>query len=184
MDLTQRKKAVDAFLQSNRIVARSAWGAAASKIPDTDASLDWDYRVVVIHHSGLSGETDPIVIQRKHLNKNWDDVGYHFMVGPAGQVYEGRRLIYKGSHVELANTGKIGILVMGNFEKALFGLLGKSPSETQMASVKRLIVALKILFPTLTTLGAHKDYKKTECPGSEMVPLLPELRRFVGLSGP
>jgi hypothetical protein len=186
VDLQQRIQQVDDFIKGNGIIARADWGARASKIPDTPKSLDWDYGVVVIHHSGLWGETDPHVIQNKHINKNgWDDVGYHFMVGKGGQVYEGRRLIYKGSHTENANTGKIGLLVMGNFEKAFFGLLGGTPSKIQLGGVRRLVIALKGLFPTLTTLGGHKDYKKsTECPGSELYPLLGDLRQTTGLKAP
>jgi hypothetical protein len=186
MDLQQRIQKVDEFIKRNGISARADWGARASRIPDTPESLDWDYSVVVIHHSGLWGDTDPHVIQNKHMNKNgWDDVGYHFMVGKNGEIYEGRRLIYKGSHTENANTGKIGILVMGNFEKAFFGLLGGTPSRIQLEGVRRLVIALKGLFPTLTTLGGHKDYKKsTECPGSELYPLLGDLRQTTGLKAP
>jgi hypothetical protein len=186
MDLQARIKVVDQFIQANGIISRATWGARAAKIPDTPESYDWDYNTVVIHHSGLSGETDPHVIQSKHMDKNgWDDVGYHLMVGPGGQVYEGRRLIYKGSHTENANTGKIGILVMGNFEKMLLGLIGGTPTKAQLDGTARLVNALKHPFPTLAVLGGHKDFKvNTECPGNQLYPRLDELRKATGLRAP
>jgi hypothetical protein len=187
MDLKQKTKLIDDFVKNQGIIARAAWGALPSKIPDVPDSYDWDYGVVVIHHSGRSGESDPNAVQVKHMNKNgWDDVGYHFMVNAGGTVYEGRRLIYKGSHTENANTGKVGILVMGNFDKAgWLGFLGSTPSASQLAGVTRLVIALKGLFPTLTTLGGHKDYKKsTECPGTELYSRLDDLRKATGLRAP
>jgi hypothetical protein len=165
-----RKAATD-FLTANGIVTRDQWNARTSKIdPGQAENLDWDYNTLVIHHSGRSGETDPVKIQNKHMDKNkWDDVGYHFLVHPDGTIYEGRSLVFKGSHVEKANTGKIGILVMGNFESLLFGLGGSTPTVAQMAAVKKLGMALKKLFPTIQVLGGHKDFKKsTECPGEDV----------------
>ena len=82
-------------------------------------------------------------------------------------------------------TGKVGILVMGNFEKELLGLLGGQPSDAQIASAKRLVRALKILLPSLRTLGGHKDFKvKTECPGNRLYPLLDGIRKDTGLAAP
>ena len=37
------------------------------------------------------------------------------MVDPQGNYFEGRRLIYMGSHVGGANSRKIGIIVLGDF---------------------------------------------------------------------
>jgi hypothetical protein len=181
-----RSKRLDEFLTKHGILARATWGARETKLTADPANLDWDYTTVVLHHSGRSGETDPRVIQSKHMDKNkWDDVGYHFMLGPAGQIYEGRRLIYKGSHTENANTGKIGILVMGNFEKEFFGFMGTVPSDAQLLKVKSLVNWLKEeLFP-LGTLGGHKDFKKgTECPGNQLYPLLDAIREATGLRPP
>jgi hypothetical protein len=174
------------FLQSNNIIPRSAWGARDSRIADRPDNLDWDYNTVVVHHSGRSGQTDPKKIQNKHMDTNhWDDVGYHFMIGPSGQIYEGRQLVYKGSHTEGANTGKIGVLVMGNFEREFLGLLGGKPSPSQILALKKLVTDLKKLFLGLKTLGGHKDFKATtECPGNQLYPLLPEIRQALGMQAP
>ena len=57
----------------------------------------------------------PIEFQKGHLARGFDDVGYHYRVHPDGRIFEGRYLAHKGSHVKHANTGKVGILAMGDF---------------------------------------------------------------------
>jgi hypothetical protein len=84
----------------------------------------------------------------------------------------------------MANTGKIGVMVMGNFETLIFGLGASNPTVEQMVSVRRLGTALEKLFPSIKTLGGHKDYKKgTECPGDKLYPRLGNLRTSLGLTG-
>src|SRR5262245_8752497 len=180
----QRVKLVDAFIAGHGIISRSRWGARLAALGDADS--DWDYTTAGAHHSGRRGHTDAKVIESLHRDKNgWSDVGYHFMIGPAGQIYEGRRLYHKGSHVENANTGKIGILVMGKFEREFWGLLGGTPADAQIKSFEGLVRALKTLFGTLRVLGGHKDFKvKTECPGNQLYPMLPGLRKTLGMDPP
>jgi hypothetical protein len=186
MDPARRKAATD-FVTSNGIVTRDKWNARASKIdPDRAENLDWDYTTIVIHHSGRSGETDPVKIQNIRMCRNkWDDVGYHCMVHPDGRMFEGRSLVFKGSHVENANTGKVGIVVMGNFETLIFGLGGSNPTVEQMVAVKKLGMALEKLFASIQVLGGHKDFKKgTECPGDKMYPRLDDFRTALRLKAP
>ena len=41
--------------------------------------------------------------------EGWGDVGYNYMIGPGGQIYECRSLAYDGAHVAGHNAGNIGI---------------------------------------------------------------------------
>jgi hypothetical protein len=194
------------FLNSHHVVGRPLWGALPSQIDSRKPeSYDWNYDTVVIHHSGPRATIDPKVIQELHRKKNgWNDVGYHFMIDPDGRIYEGRSLLFKGEHVEKANTGKIGILIMGNFQKVLGlkvpeikippvkvlgmefkGALVGEPTKIQLQRATELILGLKQLFPSLRKLGGHKDFKKsTECPGDALYDLLRHLRAALGLAVP
>ncbi len=174
------------FLARLGVVRRAAWGARPAAIPMSPANLDWDYDTIVVHHSGRRGLTDPRAVQNEHMDRNhWCDVGYHFMIGPAGQIYEGRSLLFKGSHVRGANTGKVGILVMGDFERELLGLLGREPDPRQLASLLRLARGLTELFPHIAVLGGHKDFvPSTACPGNLLYPRLGGLRAALGLQTP
>ena len=57
----------------------------------------------------------------EHLH--WSDVAYHYGISMKGEIFERRELIYKGSHVKSQNTGKVGIVCMGNFDGSLRNLL-------------------------------------------------------------
>jgi N-acetylmuramoyl-L-alanine amidase len=177
----QRAHILDLFLESIGAVRREDWGSRTPKYAVMD--VDWDYNTVVIHHSGDGGETDPRGIENEHMAK-WDDVGYHFMVNRGGTIYEGRRLLYKGSHTAGANTGKVGILVMGDFEHQWWDD-DDDLSSTQLGSAETLISRLKDLFPTLVTLGGHRDWVGTsECPGGVLYDYLSTMRGNVALNAP
>lgn len=48
--------------------------------------------------------------------KKWSDIGYNFLVGEDGNVYEGRGWGKKGAHTKPYNGKSIGICVIGNYE--------------------------------------------------------------------
>jgi N-acetyl-anhydromuramyl-L-alanine amidase AmpD len=145
---------------------------------------DWDYNTVVLHYSGNSGEKDSVEIEKKHMGeRRWEEVGYHCLITPDGQIYEGRHLAFKGSHVEIANTGKIGILIMGDFDQQLWDS-DDDPTPSQLSAVESFVKTLKGAFSTMTKLAGHRDYKAgTERPGGELYKLIPSLRAKTTLGG-
>jgi hypothetical protein len=179
-----KRAVINALAAKFSIARRSAWGKKKPNYAAIDS--DWDYEIVTLHHSGRSGEKDPPTIEEKHMvGRGWDDIGYHYIIEPNGDVYEGRYLSKKGSHVEGANTGKIGILLTGDFEPEFGGLLGGAPTPAQLSKAEALIKGLEASFPTLKKLGGHRDYKATTvCPGSELYKLIPGLRAKTSLGGP
>ncbi|HEX4810778.1 MAG TPA: peptidoglycan recognition family protein [Bryobacteraceae bacterium] len=179
-----KRAVINAIASKFSIARRSAWGKKKPNYAAMDS--DWDYEIVTLHHSGRSGEKDPITIEEKHMvGRGWDDVGYHYIIEPNGDIYEGRYLSLKGSHVESANTGKIGILLTGDFESEYGGILGGVPTAAQLSKVEDFIKALKGFFSTLKKLGGHRDYKpSTVCPGGELYKLIPGLRTKTSLGGP
>jgi hypothetical protein len=180
--LTERQLVCNRFLKDNRVVRRQVWSKLS---PHTDKNeLDWNYSTVVVHHSGNWGVKSPVEIEEKHIAGNgWSDVGYHLMIAPDGTVYEGCSLIYKGAHVRKANTGKIGILVMGDFQHQWWDL-DDDPTQRQMTSLVRIILGLKREFPGIQTLAGHRDFQDTECPGDELYKRLPEVRNSTSLMAP
>ncbi|MCP5420932.1 MAG: N-acetylmuramoyl-L-alanine amidase [Gammaproteobacteria bacterium] len=183
LDIPNKRKLINGIMSKHNIVRRGTWGA---KTPNYSAmDEDWDYATIVIHHSGNGGAKIPAEIEKKHMAENhWDDVGYHFLIPPDGKIHEGRYLTFKGSHVEKANTGKIGILVMGDFEHQVWDF-DDDPTAAQLAAAEALINTLKTAFPTVTKLGGHRDYKVgTECPGGELYKKLPGMRTHTQLGGP
>jgi N-acetylmuramoyl-L-alanine amidase len=48
-------------------------------------------------------------------NNGWADIGYNFVVGEDGNIYEGRGWNAKGAHAPAYNGRSIGICIIGDF---------------------------------------------------------------------
>lgn len=48
--------------------------------------------------------------QKYHMDTNkWDDIGYNFLVGGDGDIFEGRGWLYEGTHCKGLNSQSIGM---------------------------------------------------------------------------
>lgn len=178
------------------ILTRQDWGARA---PNHDAPYEYGfysadnpdgwrvyeddlravYRTVVVHHSVLY-EGDDLstmrAIQEQHMDlRGWADIAYHFAVGQSGQVFEGRSLAVRGTHVEGFNTGSAGVVFLGDFTVDY-------PTPVQFEAGRRLIdwLALRL---ELTHLAGHSDFNSdTDCPGQHLRDMLPLLAQSAGLA--
>ncbi|MDX1605387.1 MAG: N-acetylmuramoyl-L-alanine amidase [Candidatus Competibacterales bacterium] len=182
---TQRTQTRDAIVKTHSITPRNSWGTITPKY--NKLVLDWNYDCVAVHHSGNWGYKDPKDIENLHMNKNgYDDVGYHYLIHPNGTIYEGREIVYKGSHVRLKNTGKIGILMMGDYDHQLLDWNDDTLSQKHLLKLKELIKTLKKHFP-LKKLGGHKEYLPNSgytCPGGELMKVMGQLRKDLSLNVP
>ncbi|GAB4423725.1 MAG: hypothetical protein Kow00106_20740 [Anaerolineae bacterium] len=144
-----------------------------------DEDLRQVYRTVVIHHSVLYAEDDLSTmraIQEQHMDlRGWADIAYHFGVGRSGQVFEGRSLTVRGTHVQGYNTGSVGVVFLGDFTIDY-------PTPLQFEAGRRLIdwLALRL---ELTHLAGHSDFNNdTDCPGQHLRDMLPLLAQSAGLT--
>ncbi len=72
--------------------------------------------IAILHTAGKQCKTlDSCIsivqdIQKFHMNtKGWVDIGYNFLVGGDGYIYEGRGWNYIGSHCKDYNSRSIGM---------------------------------------------------------------------------
>ena len=102
-----------------KYLSRGEWGAQLPKPgldPVIGSRADY-YNTIAFHHTERPQNESIISLQKTFLdNPRFSDIGYHFVIGVDGAVYEGRSLDYEGAHIEKNNTGKIGIAITGNFE--------------------------------------------------------------------
>ncbi|XP_072309327.1 peptidoglycan recognition protein 5 [Eucyclogobius newberryi] len=158
------------------IVSRAQWGALTPKHKD---DLKSPAKRVIIHHTAMrhyktrsESFTELQSIQRVHMQeRRFDDIGYNFLVGDDGTVYEGRGWSVVGAHTKGHNDDSLGIAFMGNF-------VDKSPSSEALTSVKQLLVmgvSQGSLLPDFLLFG-HKDLGNTACPGTHLYSALPQLR--------
>lgn len=62
----------------------------------------------------------------------WSDLGYSFLVGGDGRIYEGRGWKGVGAHTVNYNSISLGISFMGNFDK-------ERPSAAMINAARNLI---------------------------------------------
>lgn len=181
----EREASARQIIQMLGIVGRGTWGARAA---GAVMEPDWNYRAIAVHHSGYSGLNNMRSVQDEHLKK-YADIGYHYGIASSGEIYEGRELMFKGSHVGV-NTANIGIVCLGTFGSGLVNLplrgsYGGDPIQPAMiAALRRLVVHLRSVF-AIGTFGGHVEYTNVDsCPGSELLPVVQQLRRDWGLAAP
>lgn len=142
---------------------------------------------ITIHHDGM----DPVSlrtksdvshrldqIRRSHLTRNFGDIGYHYIIDPMGNVWEGRPLSWQGAHVGRQNEHNIGVMCLGNFEV-------ERPTSAQLNGLDRFVAHLMRTHRIpVREVKTHRELASTDCPGRNLQPHMNQARRgalaFVG----
>ncbi|KAM5236167.1 peptidoglycan recognition protein 1 [Ctenodactylus gundi] len=155
------------------IVPRSEWKALASECSE---SLRKPLRYVVISHtagstcdSPASCEQQARNVQHYHMRSlGWCDVGYNFLIGEDGHIYEGRGWNTKGAHSGSTwNSRAIGISFMGNY-------MERVPPKRALRAAQNLLecgVALGALRSNYEIKG-HRDVQQTLSPGDQLYQII------------
>lgn len=195
------------------IVTRAEWGADESVKRTTGACERRFFPVqqLFVHHTaGTNFDSNPAATMRAiywyhTVRRGWCDVGYNFVIGWDGTIFEGRwartyaswethtsetraGAAVAGAHVGGYNSGSVGISVMGNF-------MGVDPPPAVRQSLAELLawesdrhdldpLGTHIytnpetgLRRRLPFIAGHKDAGETSCPGDRLYRLLPDVRR-------
>ncbi|XP_071453598.1 peptidoglycan-recognition protein SC2-like [Hetaerina americana] len=155
------------------LVSRQQWGGKPPKAPADPLTLPVPY-VIVSHtateHCYTFEDCAAVVrsVQGFHMgSRDWWDVGYNFMVGGDGRVYEGRGWDGVGAHARSYNNISIGLSFVGTFSDV-------EPPARQVTAAKRLIaegVRLGKVSPDYVLLG-HRQVSPTESPGEKLYRML------------
>lgn len=159
-------------------IARSAWSKGDPYFPNMTRMQP--IQRITLHHDGMNAFTATSqqaaaerieAIRRSHRNMpGWGDIGYHFVIDPAGRVWEARPLTWQGAHVKDQNPGNIGICLLGNYEI-------QRPNDTQLAAMERLVASQMAQYRIpLREVRTHKEMAPTACPGKNLQPRLVAMR--------
>jgi hypothetical protein len=134
-----------------------------------------------VHHSALPGGDGSLGqsieavkrIQRDHVvNRGYGDIGYHYLIDPAGRVFEGRSMDWQGAHSGTAASGRnnnpknVGICLLGDYEVT-------SPTAAALATLDRMVAELRGHYRLpASAVKPHSFWKDTLCPGRNMTPWL------------
>ena len=172
-----------------KIISRAEWGA---RNPKYDYSNHPYFNKMTLHHSAgwaattlEEGKAAVKSIQEFHQDgRGWSDIGYHFLVDMGGNIYQGRPETVLGAHVGGANTGNIGVCILGCYHPPESSI----PCYDEMTynSEQSLIQLYAWISDTYGVepklLKGHRDYfGTTSCPGNNVWSKLPELRSEISL---
>lgn len=138
-----------------------------------------EIRKIILHWEGLGSSRDMDSqefvnqIRTTHINVNgWQDIGYHYLIGRSGKVYNGRDDAIVGAHCEGDNYDSIGICM-------LYGTKDTALTAESFNSLVRLVAELCASYniPKECIYG-HKHFLATACPGF-INELIPEIRRKI-----
>ncbi|XP_058419575.1 N-acetylmuramoyl-L-alanine amidase [Diceros bicornis minor] len=176
------KEFTEAFLGCPAIHPRCRWGAAPYQGRPTPLQLPLGF--LYVHHTYVPAPPCTVFarcadnmrsMQRFHQGaRGWEDIGYSFVVGSDGYVYEGRGWHWVGAHTRGHNSRGFGVAFVGNYTAEL-------PTEAALRTVRdmlpRCAVRAGLLRPDYRLLG-HRQLVPTECPGDALFDLLRTWPRF------
>lgn len=156
-------------------LSRATW-RARTPIPSRLTPAGGPYNRITIHHTadvpgarfdGSLGDSINALhsIQRNHMdNRRYGDIGYHFLIDPAGRVFTGRDLRYQGAHAGGTNNRQnLGICLLGNFEKS-------RPTAQSLQALDAILVDLRTAHHIgRTSIVGHGELKSTLCPGAHLL---------------
>jgi N-acetyl-anhydromuramyl-L-alanine amidase AmpD len=97
-----------------------------------------------------------------HCNRNFGDIGYHFVIDPEGKVWQARSMAYDGAHVSGQNSSNVGVMILGNFES-------NQPSDGQISTMILMVNAMCERFGIKKhRVFGHRDIGASLCPGRNL----------------
>ncbi|XP_072286670.1 peptidoglycan recognition protein 1-like [Pyxicephalus adspersus] len=160
------------------IVSRAQWGA---KNPRCTKLLSTPVSNVIIHHTSGSSCSSMAScrikirsLQYTHMViKGLEDIGYNFLIGEDGAVYEGRGWKTNGGHASNYNSISTGIGFIGSYTNHV-------PNTAAQNAAKQLIacgVERNYIKKTYALKG-HRDVKNTKCPGDSFYKAIQKWAHF------
>ncbi|CAF1603966.1 unnamed protein product [Rotaria magnacalcarata] len=165
------------------LVDRAEWGAQEPIKINNITSKPLSF--IVMHHSysPSSCYDDDSCIERvkdiqsfHQTSQGWDDIGFHFLVGENGKVYEGRGWNRQAAHSTGWNNGAYGVCIIGDFTNA-------SPNEKALNAVRLWIdCGIKLGYVKEDHyIITHRQSQRphyTDCPGDNMFGIVRSWPRY------
>ncbi|XP_075063060.1 N-acetylmuramoyl-L-alanine amidase [Mixophyes fleayi] len=160
------------YLECPAVIPRCMWEAKPYK--GTPTPLQTPLANIYIHHTYEPSKpcasfqdcaADMRSMQRFHQqDRGWDDIGYSFVAGSDGYLYEGRGWHWVGAHTKGHNFIGYGVSFIGNFMSSV-------PESRIMNLVKDRFLKCAVRSGYISsnyTLQGHRQVGITSCPGDAL----------------
>lgn len=129
---------------------------------------------LVVHGSATPAhmEVTAETINKWHLERGWDEIGYHLVIRRSGLVEIGRGFDTPGAHVKGYNSNSWGICMIGGIDED--GETEDNYTYEQFSSLFICLRFLRLMAPAAQILG-HRDFPDTDtdCPSFNVRRMLP-----------
>lgn len=99
-------------------------------------------------------------VKKPPAGRGWSDIGYHYVITPAGVVLQGRPFHIPGAGVIGRNYGFLQILMVESYRIDRIGKFSDFFTEAQKRSVRWLVNLHQI-----KVVSGHNDWANKLCPG-------------------
>ncbi|XP_036446321.1 peptidoglycan recognition protein 6 isoform X2 [Colossoma macropomum] len=166
------KEFVHSYMDCPAIIPRCMWEAQPYR--GTPIQLTLPLPFLYIHHT--YGPSQPCLtfqqcsrdmrsMQRFHQDdRGWDDIGYSFVAGSDGYLYEGRGWHWQGAHTKGHNSIGYGVSFIGDYTSSI-------PAKRTMDLVRHQLAKCATDGGRLMsnfTIHGHRQVVSTSCPGDTL----------------
>lgn len=151
------------------VIARSEWARFGPNIAETNPM--GRVQRITVHHEGATPFTSTSKsevarrmesIRRSHRDRGFADIGYHYVVDPAGRVWQGRATSLQGAHVKDNNENNLGIMVLGNFDR-------QRPTAAQITTLDAFVAGeMRRYNVGPGNVFTHQELNPSACPGRNL----------------
>jgi len=153
------------------VIPRSAW--TNFRPPAADMDRMPKVTRITVHHEGNRAFTATSVadcrarlvnVMNGEMNARvpHKDIAYHYVIDPAGRVWEARDLRYEGRHTRNNHDGNLGVMCLGNFEE-------QSIPPAQLAALEKFLKSLQAKHKvSKKRVYTHQELSATLCPGKDL----------------
>lgn len=119
---------------------------------------------IIIHCSATpeAKEFNVEQIKKFHLQRGFNDIGYHYVIYLDGSIHKGRPENISGAHCTGHNMYSLGVCYIGGLAKD-----GKTPKDTRTEAQKKSLISLlkelKDKYPN-ATIHSHNEFANKACP--------------------
>ena len=120
---------------------------------------------IIIHCTATPEQREVSVetIRKWHLQRGFNDIGYHYVIDLQGGVHIGRPIEKIGAHCSGQNRGSIGICYVGGMSKDM-KKAKDTRTQAQKDSLIKLMHELIYKYNKDMTIHGHNEYANKACP--------------------
>lgn len=170
------------YLDCPAVIPRCMWGAKPYK--GTPTLLQLPLQHIYIHHtyepsrpclSLQDCSRDMRSMQKFHQeDRGWDDIGYSFVVGSDGYLYQGRGWNWVGAHTKGHNSIGYGVSFIGDFTASV-------PEDPILSLVRDRFLKCAVTSGYMSsnyTIQGHRQVVNTSCPGDALFQKISTWKNF------